>query len=99
MTPAPVIAVPIANHEVGTSVAATSSSWPLAFELRPKPLKARAMVRHCIANARSPDETMIGTPSHTPISFHAFPGALVAYTRLFVTGLVHAMSWPHGPIT
>ena len=43
-----------------------------------KPWKARTMVRHWNANDSSPLDTMMGAPSHRPISFQALVPLLTA---------------------
>ena len=101
-TPAPESSTPIANQEKGTSVCSTSRSWASwaspspAGALEKKRAKARPMVRHCMAKASRPEDTMTATPLQTPDSFQALPGEVVA-AMLTPSGLTQRSSRPAGP--
>ena len=64
----PVTITPMANHEPGTSTAASASSWAvvlLAFlNMAARPEKARRTVRHCMKNPNRPAVTIMATPGH-----------------------------------
>ena len=89
---------PTANQDPGTSVAATRASRSPARPLPPRrPEKARAMVRHWKANERIPEETSMGAPTQTPMSFHAVPGPRAAVTTVSER-LVHWAPSATGPM-
>jgi len=61
------------NHAPGTSALAWLPCAP-----RPRPRRARAMVRHFAKKVRSPAAIMMGAPIQMPISRQARPGPEVA---------------------